>query len=270
MKLRNVSAVSLSVIASIFMPAVAQAKAPHYFRPRADLPLVSKHFKMHSFVSETSTEVSRGVPQPRMATPLWFQQAYDLTALSSTAGAGQTVAIYIASSDPTLEANLATFRSHYDLSPCTSAGSCLSFIDVNTTAETTPTAVWDEEASLDVDTVSALCPNCHIMVIEDDTGSLQQDAETAKAAGATVMSISAVWGAEAAITDPGSILPSVAATGDWGADASPSLPIGNSDVTAAGGTSLLPNAASPRGYNEYAWGRCWNWVYARSRSLISG
>ena len=61
--------------------------------------------------------------------------AYNLP--STTAGAGQTVAIVDAFDDPNAETDLATYRSTYGLPPCTTANGC--FQKVNQTGGTTAT-----------------------------------------------------------------------------------------------------------------------------------
>ena len=61
------------------------------------------------------TAGSGSQPAPSAGTPAWLQQAYDLTYLSQTAGAGDTVAIVDAYDDPTAEADLAIYRAKYGL-----------------------------------------------------------------------------------------------------------------------------------------------------------
>src|SRR5438874_13841236 len=98
--------------------------------------------------------------------PADLQSAYKLP--SATAGVGQTVAIVDAFDDPTAESDLAQYRSFYGLPPCTTANGC--FRKVNQTGGTlpmpAPSADWSLEISLDLDMVSAVCPNCHILLVE--------------------------------------------------------------------------------------------------------
>ena len=101
--------------------------------------------------------------------PADLQSAYALP--SSTAGAGQTVAIVDAFDDPTAEQDLAQYRSFYGLPPCTTANGC--FRKVNQTGGTLPmpppSPDWSLEISLDRDMVSAVCPSCHILLVESNT-----------------------------------------------------------------------------------------------------
>ena len=122
--------------------------------------------------------------------PADLQSAYKLP--SSTAGAGQTVAIVDAFDDPTAEADLGVYRAQFGLPACTTANGC--FRKVNQTG-TTPyprkNAGWAEEISLDVDMVSAICPKCHILLVEATsatTANLGTAVNEAAALGATAIS----------------------------------------------------------------------------------
>ncbi len=97
--------------------------------------------------------------------------------------------------DPTAESDLATFRSTYGLPACTSAGGC--FQQLNEAGQPAPlpadSVSWGEEESMDLDAVSALCPNCKIDLVEASSATAQdlQAAITAAiGAGANQVSIS--------------------------------------------------------------------------------
>jgi hypothetical protein len=97
--------------------------------------------------------------------PAYLQSAYN--APSATSGAGQTVAIVDAYDDPTAETDLATYRAQFGLPACTTANGCFRKVDENGgTTYPSADASWANEISLDVDMVSALCPNCHILLVE--------------------------------------------------------------------------------------------------------
>ena len=95
--------------------------------------------------------------------------------LPSSGGAGQTVAITIAYDDPNAESDLAVYRSHYGLSPCTTANGC--FKKVNQLGKEgkypEPNSGWALETSLDLDMVSATCPACHILLVEADSNYVE-------------------------------------------------------------------------------------------------
>ena len=102
--------------------------------------------------------------------PANLHNAYNLPI---TATGTPTVAIVDAFSDPDLAKDLATYRSKWGLPACTTASGCLKI--VNQTGGTKLPAKnvgWGVEESLDVDMVSAICQNCHILVVEATTNSL--------------------------------------------------------------------------------------------------
>jgi subtilase family serine protease len=103
--------------------------------------------------------------------PSDLQSAYSLP--SSSAGSGQTVAVVDAQDDPNAESDLNTYRSQYGLPACTTSNGC--FRKVNQNGGTTypgPDSGWAEEESLDVDMVSAICPNCHVLLVEANSAGV--------------------------------------------------------------------------------------------------
>ncbi len=208
---------------------------------------------------------STGLPAPQQMTPAYLQQAYDLTYLSANRGGGDTVAIVGVYDDSAAASDLATFRSSYGLSPCTLANGC--FQQLNQEGQAAPLPAedvdWAEEQSMDIEAVSAVCPNCKVDLVEADAADaqdLQAAIGVAVTAGADQISISGdgIY-AQNPFTDFGSPGVSIdVATGDSGVlpsgeDAYPAaLPY----VTAVGGTTLSPAssaAPNPRGITETAW-----------------
>ncbi|MBO0690468.1 MAG: S53 family peptidase [Candidatus Dormibacteraeota bacterium] len=189
--------------------------------------------------------------------PADLQQAYRLPA---GAGSGATVAIVDAMDHPTVEQDLATYRQHFGLPPCTSANGC--FRKVNQTGGASPLPAadpsWAAEIALDVDMVSAACPGCHILLVEAGSSGgtdLFTGLDAAVAAGARYVSLS--WGGQEAADEtalerhlqhPGVAI--VAGTGDDGYG--PVYPASSQYVTAAGGTTLQ-RASTTRGWSEQAW-----------------
>ncbi len=103
--------------------------------------------------------------------PADLQSAYSLP--SASQGKGETVAIVDAYDDPNAEADLGVYRSTFGLSACTTSNGC--FKKVNETGgkkPPVPNAGWADEISLDLDMVSAICPNCHILLVEATTNHL--------------------------------------------------------------------------------------------------
>ena len=201
---------------------------------------------------------------PQAGTPAFMQQAYDMSYLSQTAGAGDTVAVVAAYDDPTAESDLATYRSTYGLGACTSASGCFSKVNQSGAASPLPgtNSAWQMEISLDLDAVSALCPRCKMLLVEANTTSwsdMQAAVGTAASIGANQVSVS--WSTPAASPPAGSFtfpgIATVAAAGDFGyaGVGQDNYPAAFADVTAAGGTKLTPasGGSGARGFAESAW-----------------
>jgi Subtilase family len=190
--------------------------------------------------------------------PADLQSAYNLPA---TGGANQTVAVVDAGDDPNAEADLAVYRTTHGLPACTTANGC--FRKVNQLGQASPLpadAHWDVETSLDLDMVSAACPNCHILLVEGDDatlGNLAASVNTAVSLGATEVSNSygtteqnGIQAYEADYSHPGVAI--TVSSGDLGYGI-PNFPADLTSVIAVGGTSLT-RASNARGWTETAWG----------------
>lgn len=200
--------------------------------------------------------------EPSEFTPAYLQQAYDLTYRSQTGGVGDTVAIVDAYDDRTAESDLATFRSANGLPPCTTASGCFKKVDQQGQASPLPSGNvgWEGEEALDTDSVSSLCPNCHILLVEansENDSDLVAAEQTAAQLGANQITNSWSGGggfAASEFTFAGVSV--IAATGDSGYLAGGnSYPASLPNVIAAGGTSLTLNAGGlgGRGFSESAW-----------------
>jgi hypothetical protein len=192
--------------------------------------------------------------------PAQIQSAYELATAAAAQGSGQTVALVDAYDDPNAEADLANYRAEYELPACTTDNGC--FRKVNQAGQAGPlpaaNAGWALEESLDVDMVSAVCPQCHILLAEANSNSdhsLAVTVRTAARLGATQISNS--YGAaehpaesnlEKFYDQPGAAV--TAAAGDSGYGVS--YPAASRYVTAVGGTTLWP-ASNSRGWTESAW-----------------
>jgi subtilase family serine protease len=206
----------------------------------------------------TTTAPSTSCPTnvPSGYAPCDLQAAYGLA--SSASGAGQTVAIVDAYNDPSAESDLAIYRSTYGLPACTTANGCFRKVNQNGgTAYPQSDPNWSGEISLDVDMVSAICPNCHILLVEassSNLGNLFIAENEAAALGATEISNS--WGAGDFNGESNYDsyfhhgIPITASTGDSGYGVS--YPAASPYVTSVGGTSLT-RASNARGWSETAW-----------------
>jgi len=189
--------------------------------------------------------------------PSSLQAAYNLP--SSTAGVGQTVAVVDAYNDPNAAADLAVYRKQYGLPACTVASGCFQQVSQTGSSTSLPkkNAGWATEESLDIDMVSAICPNCHIILVEATTASntnLGKAVDEAAKLGANAISNSysgsdandSKWGKY--YDHPGIAV--TASTGDSGYGTG--YPATSTYVTAVGGTSLSTSSNS-RGWSETAW-----------------
>ncbi|MGD0704483.1 MAG: S8 family serine peptidase [Trebonia sp.] len=174
-----------------------------------------------------------------------------------------TVAVVEAFDTPQLESYLNVYRRQYGLKPCTVSNGCFRKVGQGGSARDLPASGvgsgWDLEATLDVDMVSAACPNCRILVVEangQDVSQLAAAEDTAARLGAVAISNS--YGTREtglaqsyarAYDHPGHAI--VASTGDDGYTAA-SFPANLASVTAAGGTELSA-AKNKRGWSETAW-----------------
>jgi subtilase family serine protease len=199
--------------------------------------------------------------------PADLRAAYEL---NPRLGAGQTVAVVDAYDDPSAEADMNVYRSFYGLPPCTTANGCFRKVNEQGAAAPLPRPdpLWNLEESLDLDMVSAVCPRCHILLVEassadetsttnNATSDLGASVDTAVRLGATEVSNS--YGSvgpelsEASedhyYNHPGVVV--TVSAGDFGYGVV--YPASSSYVISVGGTSLTADA-SRRGWTEAAWG----------------
>jgi len=179
--------------------------------------------------------------------------------LDQTLGAGQTIAIVDAYDNPNAEKDLAVYRDTWGLPPCTTASGCFRKVDQRG-GSTSPRGDpgWGVEIALDVQAVSASCPNCKILLVEADSASLRSIGKavaTAVRLGADVVSNS--YGGDefngtlalgaSYYTHPG--VAQVASSGDFGFGPA-EFPASWATVVAVGGTSLMQTNT---GWDESAW-----------------
>jgi subtilase family serine protease len=193
--------------------------------------------------------------------PSQLASAYALAAAQTNGGKGQTVALVDAYSDPNAQKDLDTYRSKYGLPAC-DAG---CFEQVSQTGSTTnlppvdASQGWQVEEMLDIEMTSAICPNCHILLVvanSPSTANLGAAVNEAAKLGATEISNS--YGGPTAKSDnaiskkyydhPGIAI--TASSGDSGYGAG--FPAASDYVTAVGGTTLKKGSGS-RGWTETAW-----------------
>jgi hypothetical protein len=207
--------------------------------------------------------------------PTDLQKAYNLVAAAKGRGKGMTVAIVDGGDDPNAAVNLAAYRKEWGLPACKTATGAGCLVKVNQNGKASPlpiadpTGSWEVEESLDLDMVSAICPNCRILLVEAgfDAANIPEQynpgitqfaaaENSAVALGAKFVSNS--WGGpesfadqayNAAFRHPGVAITVAAGDAGYGV----SYPASTQFVTSVGGTTLVPASGKSRGWTESAW-----------------
>jgi hypothetical protein len=203
--------------------------------------------------------------------PADIQSAYALP--GGSAGSGLTVAVVDAYDLPTAEADLLAYRTQFGLPACTTANGCFRKVNQNGVQGSYPAANagWGQEIALDMEMVSAACPNCNILLVEASSATMVNlgiSVNTAVALGAVAVSNS-YGGPEGSFetsldtsyyNHPGVAI--TASTGDCGWTCAlgssgfvqtVQYPAASQYVVAVGGTRLVSDG-SARGWTESAWG----------------
>ena len=196
--------------------------------------------------------------------PADLLSAYGLaSAAAAGPGGPATVAIVDAYSDRRAARDLAVYRAHYGLPTCTASGAarCLRIVNASGGSRlprTDRTGDWEFEESVDLDMVSAICPLCHILLVEASSDSISSLAAADGYASRHANVVSDSWGSGAEFTGenafdsrfnhPGVAI--VAAGGDAGYGTQ--YPAASQFVTAVGGTTLIGATPDSSG-SQTAW-----------------
>ncbi|WP_370344498.1 kelch repeat-containing protein [Catenulispora sp. MAP5-51] len=206
-------------------------------------------------------DTGSSTPVADALTPSDIRAAYNLP----RGGSGETVAVVDSGGYASAEADLAVYRHTYGLPDCTTANGCFTKLDQNGGHNYPPDDLdWSVETALDLDAISAACPQCHILLVEGDSPGLDDlgQAENTAAARhpAAISNSYGVPGEGGSGADtvaayghyydhPGIAV--TASTGDHGNVVN--WPASNGNVVAVGGTTLTRAAATTRGWTEAAW-----------------
>ncbi|HEY5197198.1 MAG TPA: hypothetical protein VIJ51_09250 [Solirubrobacteraceae bacterium] len=214
--------------------------------------------------AQPSPLASPGAVSPAL-TPAGFgpsdlRSAYNVASAAAANGAGRTVAIVDAYDDPNAASDLATYRQTYGIPACTAASGCFRKVS-QTGGSSYPSGNtgWSEEISLDLDMVSAICPNCKILLVEATSTSYTS-------LGTAVNEAAKLGATEISNSYGGSEFSGEASTGATyyahsGVDVTVSsgddgygveFPAASQYVTAVGGTTLS-HSTNARGWTESAW-----------------
>jgi hypothetical protein len=250
-----------AVLAAALLTSTPAASAPAHHKTTKDERVVCKH--AHNVRARCLAIRVDRVRRGRVRhsnTPIGYgpadlQRAYSLPA---SGGSHETVAVVDGYDDPAAEHDLGVYRSLFGLPACTTSNGCFRKVDQSGGHDyPEPDGGWAQEISLDLDMVSAVCPHCHLLLVEATTTSMANlgaAEDTAVRLGADAISNS-YGGPDATDHDYGryfhhSGVAITASAGDSGYGVS--YPASSKWVTAVGGTTLK-HSSSSRGFTETAW-----------------
>jgi subtilase family serine protease len=244
---------SLTVAGVLAAPADATSQAAFHSARVCGKPAAGAAACM-ALVRTDANGKPLGTAGPTGYNPADLRLAYNLGSASS---GGRTVAIVDAYDDPTAESDLGVYRSQFGIPACTTANGCFKKVNqTGTTVYPRANGGWAQEISLDLDMVSAICPDCHILLVEASSNSNANLSAAVKYAGGQpgVIAISNSYGSSDSSNDANynnaaaKGIAVTASTGDSGyGDQSPAS---YTDVVAVGGTTLNNSGGS---YTETAW-----------------
>jgi len=205
--------------------------------------------------AHVAVDVRTGAPRATVSYSTGFTPA-QLTRVYGPFGSGAPlVAVVDAYAHPNAAADLAVYRTKFGLGTANLTQLSQTGGAITTVA---PNASWGQEEMLDLDMVSAICPQCAILYVGASSASytdLATAVTTAKNAGAAVISNSyggPEFSGEAQLT--AWTIPGVAVTvasGDAGYGVE--FPAASAGVVAVGGTTLKINATTGLRASETAW-----------------
>ena len=196
--------------------------------------------------------------------PADLQKAYRIVTYAAHNGRGRTVAIVDAYNDRHAAADLAKYRKTFHLPACTTSNRCLHIYNQKGASKPLPkgNANWAVEEALDLDMVSAVCPLCHIDLIEAKNNSNANLYVAEDTAARKARYVSNSWGNYEYSSEnrynhyfnhPGHVIDFAA--GDLGYGST--YPASVQYVTSVGGTSLK-HSSGGRGWTESVWGTASN------------
>ena len=225
--------------------------------PACPGPAPEGHARCHALIRTSGRPGPSGTAAPTNGYgPSDLQSAYGLASSSGSGGTGKTVAIVDAYHNPTAASDLAAYRAQFGIPPVN------SFSQVDQNGGSNYPAVntgWSSEIALDIEMVSAICPNCNILLVEATSNSYSNLGAAVSYAGsqADVVAISNSYGGgesifetsfEAPYNQTGKAVTVSSGDGGYGVE----FPAASQYVTAVGGTSLS-RASNTRGWSETVW-----------------
>src|SRR5436305_2063774 len=262
MRLRHLSIAAAVITAALTLTLVASSgAAPHkkksftVIRPACAQQQAGERAHCDMKVVATPKRKPRGGSTPKGYGPTDLRSAYKLPA---TGGSSQTVAVVDAFGDSTAQADMNTYRSTFGIPAC--GAGCFTKVNQSGGTGSYPAddQGWALETQLDLQMVSAVCPSCHIVLVEANTNltsDLYAAEDTAATLGATEISNS--WGGgesssetsdDSHFNHPGAAITVSSGDSGYGVE----YPAASRYVTAVGGTTLNRTTGG-RGWTETAW-----------------
>ena len=260
---------ALAAVLSVAAPAAVVTGSA-----RADVP-TSPHAATHAVCSSAATwqcraEVVVGGQPTSASGPRAARvnragyTATDLQKLYRTRPAGHlgrtpTIAIVDAYDYRHAAADLAYYRRMMGLRPCGVANGCLRIVNQKLKSAPLPAAPparddWTLESALDLQAASAVCPRCHLVLVEAANSRGNGLLVGAHNARRIAHYVSMSWGGtddgsipKRYFSDPNTIY--TAATGDDGYSARPDAPSTLTDVVGVGGVRVPWNGATVKAWS---------------------
>src|SRR5436190_4058112 len=215
--------------------------------------------RCHAHVVTDDKGKPLGRPQPSQTalTPQDLWSAYGLTGISLVQ-AGRTIAIVDAFHYPGAASDLAQYRADASLPACP-VGTCFKQLTPGSSVPSVDEG-WNQEAALDLDMASAICPKCNLVLVEATTNAFTDLGAAVNYAAAltpTPAAISNSYGGNEFSGETGSYegyydhsgIAETVSSGDSGYGAE--FPASSRYVTAVGGTSLRKGTNGA--WTETAW-----------------
>ena len=247
---------------SLFLLTVAFVAAPP--RSQAAAPPGNHHARARRAGVKVASPPTEQAGAPQGFAPADLTSAYNV---DTSHAVTTTVAVVVAYNDSTVESDLATYRTQFNLPACTIATGCLTV--VNQSGHTTPlpgpspaSDDWTGETALGLQMVSATCPSCKLLLVEaDDDAGDGLDVAQATAANLGALAIVDNFGFVESTTtlteDAYYDLPGVSifAAAGLGYDQSesnggPAFPATSEHVIGVSGTNLRKGASGTRQWTE--------------------
>ncbi len=230
--------------------AIALLQAP---KIRLCPSMTTAHASCYGIISDMKLDLSPNsgcLHQPGCYAPTDLWSAYGIASAAGKGGKGMTVALVDAYGYKGVAKDLAVYRKSMGLPAC--GKGCFKVIGENGgPPPKVDDSGWDGEQALDVDMVSAICPNCHILLVETMSNQ-NSDLEVGETtATKTANAISNSWGGPDSYSTGGPFdshkgIVITASSGDQGAgaafegqSASAQQPCSFQGVICVGGTSLV-------------------------------